>query len=68
MSGVPSATSAQPRSTSAATGRVARMIAAIAATTGHSMLPMYVVKKTPGSARLPVIPNAAISSFGKSFM
>ena len=39
----------------------------MAATIGQSMLPMYVVKKMPGSERLPVIPKAAMNSFGKSF-
>ncbi len=40
VSGVPSTTSAQPRSTSAARGRVARTIAPMAAMTGHRKLPM----------------------------
>jgi len=43
------------------------MIAPMAATTGHRKLPMYVLKKTPGSVRLPDIPKAASIPSGRMF-
>ena len=39
-------------------------IATIAATSGHRNWKMYELMNVPGSPRLPLIPNAAISSFG----
>jgi len=43
-------------------------MAAMAATSARSMLPMYVVKKMPGSARASGHPEGRHETFGKSFM